>query len=223
MGEADRRGRPRAAIDAQIAATALQHDLTLATRNSGGLRGPRRPPLQSLGRPTRHLAVGAAMSSGALLSSGATPRGRDRRCGSSRSRSSGVSWCSRPWRFDAGLRELVSSDLIAFVDERSSGAARARRADLHHRGAWPIPRRCPRATPSSPRVTSRMPSFRSFAVASSTNIERVADASSPWFRVRSAPANVKPAGMTPRRRRPGTARAGLNGYASRRSRRSPPR
>jgi toxin FitB len=39
MGEADRRGRPRAAIDAQIAATALQHDLTLATRNSADFAG----------------------------------------------------------------------------------------------------------------------------------------------------------------------------------------
>jgi predicted nucleic acid-binding protein len=38
-GEADRRGRPRAAIDAQIAATALQHDLTLATRNSADVAG----------------------------------------------------------------------------------------------------------------------------------------------------------------------------------------
>jgi predicted nucleic acid-binding protein len=39
MGEADRRGRPRAAIDAQIAATALQHDLTLATRNTADFAG----------------------------------------------------------------------------------------------------------------------------------------------------------------------------------------
>lgn len=37
MGEADRRGRSRPAIDAQIAATALQHDLTLATRNTADL------------------------------------------------------------------------------------------------------------------------------------------------------------------------------------------
>jgi hypothetical protein len=39
MGEADRRGRPRAAIDAQIAATALQLDLTLATRNTADFAG----------------------------------------------------------------------------------------------------------------------------------------------------------------------------------------
>ena len=39
MGEADRRGRPRAAIDAQIAATARQHDLTLATRNVADFAG----------------------------------------------------------------------------------------------------------------------------------------------------------------------------------------
>lgn len=39
MGEADRRGRPRAAIDAQIAATARQHDLTLATRNTAEFDG----------------------------------------------------------------------------------------------------------------------------------------------------------------------------------------
>ncbi len=34
MGEADRRGRPRAAIDAQLAATAIRHGLTVATRNT---------------------------------------------------------------------------------------------------------------------------------------------------------------------------------------------
>ncbi|MGH6896028.1 MAG: type II toxin-antitoxin system VapC family toxin [Geminicoccaceae bacterium] len=39
MGEADRRGRPRAAIDAQIAATARQHDLTLVTRNTADFAG----------------------------------------------------------------------------------------------------------------------------------------------------------------------------------------
>ncbi len=33
MGAADRVGRPRAAADAQIAATALRHDLVLVTRN----------------------------------------------------------------------------------------------------------------------------------------------------------------------------------------------
>ena len=39
MGEADRRSWPRAAIDAQIAATALQHDLTLVTRNTPDFAG----------------------------------------------------------------------------------------------------------------------------------------------------------------------------------------
>ncbi len=34
MGLADRTGRPRSAADAQIAATALRYDLTLATRNT---------------------------------------------------------------------------------------------------------------------------------------------------------------------------------------------
>lgn len=33
MGDADRLGRPRAAVDAQIAAIALRHDLTIATRD----------------------------------------------------------------------------------------------------------------------------------------------------------------------------------------------
>jgi predicted nucleic acid-binding protein len=39
MGEADRRGRPRAAVDAQVAATARQHDLTLVTRNTADFAG----------------------------------------------------------------------------------------------------------------------------------------------------------------------------------------
>jgi toxin FitB len=34
MGEADRLGRPRPAIDAQIAAIAHRHDLTMVTRNT---------------------------------------------------------------------------------------------------------------------------------------------------------------------------------------------
>lgn len=36
MGDADRRGRPRAAADAQIAAVALRHRLTVATRDTAG-------------------------------------------------------------------------------------------------------------------------------------------------------------------------------------------
>jgi toxin FitB len=39
MGEADRRGRPRSAIDAQIAATARQHELTLVARNIADFAG----------------------------------------------------------------------------------------------------------------------------------------------------------------------------------------
>jgi predicted nucleic acid-binding protein len=39
MGEADRRGRPRAAVDAQIAATARQRDLTLVTRYTANFAG----------------------------------------------------------------------------------------------------------------------------------------------------------------------------------------
>jgi predicted nucleic acid-binding protein len=39
MGDADRRGRPRATIDGQIAATARQHDLTLVTRNTVDFAG----------------------------------------------------------------------------------------------------------------------------------------------------------------------------------------
>jgi predicted nucleic acid-binding protein len=39
LGEAERRGRPLPAIDAQIAATALVHDLAVATRDSGGFVG----------------------------------------------------------------------------------------------------------------------------------------------------------------------------------------
>lgn len=35
MGTADRIGRPRASADAQIAATAIRHDLVLVTRNTG--------------------------------------------------------------------------------------------------------------------------------------------------------------------------------------------
>jgi predicted nucleic acid-binding protein len=34
MGTADRTGRPRASADAQIAATAIRHDLVLVTRNT---------------------------------------------------------------------------------------------------------------------------------------------------------------------------------------------
>jgi predicted nucleic acid-binding protein len=34
VGDAERQGRPRAAIDAQLAATAIRHGLTLATRNT---------------------------------------------------------------------------------------------------------------------------------------------------------------------------------------------
>ena len=36
MGDADRQGRPRAAADAQIAAVALRHGLTVATRDTAG-------------------------------------------------------------------------------------------------------------------------------------------------------------------------------------------
>lgn len=39
MGEGDRRGRPYAAADAQIAATALRHGLTVATRNGRDFQG----------------------------------------------------------------------------------------------------------------------------------------------------------------------------------------
>jgi predicted nucleic acid-binding protein len=35
MGTADRTGRPRAAADPQIAATAIRHDLIVVTRNTG--------------------------------------------------------------------------------------------------------------------------------------------------------------------------------------------
>jgi toxin FitB len=39
MGEGDRRGRPYAAADAQIAATALRHGLIVATRNRRDFQG----------------------------------------------------------------------------------------------------------------------------------------------------------------------------------------
>ncbi len=39
MGEADRQGRPRAAIGAQLAATAIRHGLTVATRNTADFDG----------------------------------------------------------------------------------------------------------------------------------------------------------------------------------------
>jgi predicted nucleic acid-binding protein len=39
MGEGDRRGRPRAAADAQIAAIAVRHGLVLATRNLADFEG----------------------------------------------------------------------------------------------------------------------------------------------------------------------------------------
>jgi toxin FitB len=39
MGTADRAGRPRAAADAQIAATALRHEMTLVTRNTADFEG----------------------------------------------------------------------------------------------------------------------------------------------------------------------------------------
>jgi len=39
MGAADRVGRPRAAADAQIAATALRHEMALATRNTADFEG----------------------------------------------------------------------------------------------------------------------------------------------------------------------------------------
>jgi predicted nucleic acid-binding protein len=39
MGEGDRNGRPRAAADAQIAATARRHGLALATRNTADFEG----------------------------------------------------------------------------------------------------------------------------------------------------------------------------------------
>lgn len=39
MGDSDRRGRPRAAADSQIAATAIRFDLTLATRNTADFAG----------------------------------------------------------------------------------------------------------------------------------------------------------------------------------------
>jgi toxin FitB len=39
MSAADRAGRPRAAADAQIAATALHHDLVLVTRNLSDFEG----------------------------------------------------------------------------------------------------------------------------------------------------------------------------------------
>jgi len=38
-GQADRAGRPRAAADAQITATALRHDLALVTRNTADFEG----------------------------------------------------------------------------------------------------------------------------------------------------------------------------------------
>ncbi len=39
MGDGDRQGRSRAAVDAQIAAAAIQHRLTLATRNTTDFHG----------------------------------------------------------------------------------------------------------------------------------------------------------------------------------------
>ena len=39
MGAADRAGRPRAAADAQIAATALRHEMALVTRNTADFEG----------------------------------------------------------------------------------------------------------------------------------------------------------------------------------------
>lgn len=39
MGAADRAGRPRAAAHARIAATALRHDMALATRNTADFEG----------------------------------------------------------------------------------------------------------------------------------------------------------------------------------------
>lgn len=39
LGTADRAGRPCAAVDAQIAATARRHDLVLATRNTRDFQG----------------------------------------------------------------------------------------------------------------------------------------------------------------------------------------
>ena len=39
MGAGDRRGAPRAATDAQIAATAIRHGLTLTTRNTADFEG----------------------------------------------------------------------------------------------------------------------------------------------------------------------------------------
>ncbi len=51
MGEGDRQRRPRAAIDAQIAATAIRHGLTLATRNGVDFEGMGVPLTNPWGDP----------------------------------------------------------------------------------------------------------------------------------------------------------------------------
>ena len=51
MAEAERRGRPRPAVDLQIGATAAHLGLGLVTRNTRRFRGPRTGDHQSVGNP----------------------------------------------------------------------------------------------------------------------------------------------------------------------------